>query len=184
MIRLRIEIVISALLAAVPSLPAFGACGGERWNIKTGTDPEAYLISTNRPTRTTIAEMKKWAKPEEGEAGQRKSPQELTAYRFKGKIVSGRKDADGTYLLEIRDSAGRKIAAEIPDPKCVGPQSPFASMIKESWQKAESRFGTEEKTKKKRKRHRKIRISATLTGVPLFDEKGGVEIAPLLDLEF
>ena len=91
-----------------------GACGSERWDVKTGTDTAASKVSLV-PTNTTIAALiaVPSAKPTA-----RESPTETTLWELKDVTLTTLKlESDSDYHLVISDGASSMIA-EIPYPTC------------------------------------------------------------------
>jgi hypothetical protein len=92
-----------------------GACGSERWTVKTGTDTQAPSLSLT-PTLTTIATLD--ALPAAGAGNSRESPTETTLYELRDVTLTELKsESDSDYHLVISDGS-KTMIAEIPYPKC------------------------------------------------------------------
>lgn len=92
-----------------------GACGVERWAVKTGTDPEAPSLSLV-PTVNTIAALA--ALPANGGGAGRESPTETTLYELRDVTLTELKsESDSDYHLVISDGTHTMIV-EIPYPTC------------------------------------------------------------------
>ena len=95
-----------------------GACGVERWAIKTGTDSQAAGISLV-PTPTTITALR--APPAAGGGSSRESPTETTLWELKDVILTElRLEADSDEHLVVTDpsSASDTMIIEVPYPSC------------------------------------------------------------------
>jgi len=92
-----------------------GACGSERWDIKTGTDPGVVGVSLV-PTPTTIAALT--AIPAAGGGASRSAPVEQTLWELTDVTLSIVKlETDSDYHLVVSD-AGHTMIVEIPYPPC------------------------------------------------------------------
>ncbi|MGH7297119.1 MAG: hypothetical protein ACRELB_19430 [Polyangiaceae bacterium] len=92
-----------------------GACGTERWDIKTGTDPQAGGVSLV-PRPTTIAALR--ALPASGGGNARETPTETTLFELKDvTLTQWISESDSDYHLVLSDGAVTMIA-EIPAPSC------------------------------------------------------------------
>src|SRR5262249_31059562 len=104
----------------------------------------------------------------------------LTAYRWEGGSTG-----DSDYHLVLEDDQGSTMVAEIPDPTCVGDESPFASLIASA--RAEFDAVLTATTT-----FRTANIPVQITGVGFFDffhgQRGaapnGIELHPVLDIAF
>lgn len=102
-----------------------GACGTERWNIKTGTDPQAPGLSLE-PTLTTIAALD--ALPAAGGGNSRESPTETTLYELRDVTLTELKiESDSDYHLVISDGT-KTMIVEIPYPTCTS-GSPWTCFV-------------------------------------------------------
>jgi hypothetical protein len=92
-----------------------GSCGSERWNIKTGTDSQASMISLV-PHPNTISALV--ALPAAGGGSSRESPTETTVWELKNVTLTELKaESDSDYHLVISDGTHTMIA-EVPYPGC------------------------------------------------------------------
>ena len=92
-----------------------GACGAERWNIKTGTDSQAPGLSLV-PQPNTIAALV--ALPANGGGSGRESPTETTLWELKDVTLTLIKlETDSDYHMVVSDGTHTMIV-EIPYPTC------------------------------------------------------------------
>jgi hypothetical protein len=92
-----------------------GACGTERWDIKTGTDSQAAGVSLV-PEPNTIATLV--ALTAAGGGNSRESPTETTLWELKDVTLSMIKlETDSDYHMVLSDGSHTMIA-EIPYPTC------------------------------------------------------------------
>lgn len=106
-----------AMTCPGPGSPAHngGACGSERWSIKTGTDSGASAISLV-PRPSTIAKLV--ALPAMVPAYGRESPTEDTVWELKDVTLTELKlETDSDYHLVISDGS-KTMIAEIPYMSC------------------------------------------------------------------
>jgi hypothetical protein len=102
-----------------------GACGSERWNIKTGTDSQASGVSLV-PQPNTIATLV--GLPAAGGGNSRESPTETTLWELKDVTLSMIKlESDSDYHMVLSDGSSTMIA-EIPYPSCAN-GSPWICFI-------------------------------------------------------
>ena len=162
-----------------------GSCGVERWSVKTGTDPDAHLVTTSPVTPQTIAYLDSLPPPSPIPANSRVQPTETTTFVLNATLVQYKLENDSDYHLVLKDSQGNTMIAEIPDPACVGSASPFAAAIAnaraefDAQYTATTSFGT-------------ANIPVQITGVGFFDFAHGqtgvapnaVELHPVLDVVF
>jgi hypothetical protein len=94
-----------------------GACGTERWDIKTGTDPQAAGVSLV-PQSTTIATLRALAA--NGGGSSRESPTETTVWELKDVTLTELKlESDSDEHLVLSDgSATNTMIVEVPYPDC------------------------------------------------------------------
>lgn len=163
-----------------------GACGKERWAVKTGTDDDAAAVSPT-PVGTTVAALRALPAPAPAEIEthptQRIAPVETTLYRVSATLVEYRRETDSDYHLVIADSSGLTMIAEIPSPSCVF-GGPFRPAIGQARQAFDTRFpGAERQTS-----FRTAGVPVTLTGAGFFDFPHGqsgvapnaIELHPVL----
>lgn len=162
-----------------------GSCGVERWSVKTGTDPDAHLVTISPAVPQTIAYLDSLTPPSPIPANSRVQPTETTTFVLNATLVQYKIESDSDYHLVLKDSQGNTMIAEIPDPACVGSGSPFAAAIANARAEfdakytASTSFGT-------------ANIPVQVTGVGFFDFAHGqtgvapnaVELHPVLDIVF
>jgi len=183
------RLVITPLfILALTLLLAPGAraqCNSERWSIKTGTDSGASSINLNSPTATTIANLTAIPAPGTIPDEQRIQPTETTLWRISATLVKFIHAYDSDYHMVFADSAGRTMIAEIPDPDCVGPGSPFAAGIAHARAQFDARFTATEE-------FQEVNVPVQITGVGFFDYQEGqegiapnaIELHPIIDIIF
>jgi hypothetical protein len=103
-------------------------CGVERWAVKTGTDADRNKVSTT-VVSTTLSYLGSRAKPSSYPSTHRIAPYELHTYQVKAYVTQYKIEADSDIHLVLKDSAGRKMIAEIPKLPCVGSTSRWRGAI-------------------------------------------------------
>ncbi len=106
----------TAITCAAPGSPkSSGACGTERWDIKTGTDSQAGGVSLV-PQPTTIATLRALAA--NGGGNSRETPTETTLFELKDvTLTEWLSESDSDYHLVLTEG-GVTMIAEIPGPSC------------------------------------------------------------------
>ncbi len=168
---------LAIALAATQAL----ACGKWRWDIKTGTDPQAAQINVNNIDHVAITDLISLPRPTYYPQNSRIAPTEMQVYNINATIVEIRHEDDGDYHLLAQDSGGNTMITEIPDPQCVGSSSPFIPLIE-----AARSYVTQNWNGSTR-----VNIPASITGVAFFDfpHAGGaapnaIELHPVLKITF
>jgi hypothetical protein len=172
------------LLVLLPGR-TFAQCSGERWSVKTGTDPDATLVNLNSTTATTIASLTSIATPGTLPDNARIQPTETTTWVLNATLVKYARSFDADYHMVFQDSAGRTMIAEIPDPGCIGPGSPFASGIAHARAQFDAMFSATSV-------FQNANVPVQITGVGFFDHfegqegiaPNGIELHPIIDLSF
>jgi hypothetical protein len=177
----------SLCLVLVVFLPGrtFAQCTGERWSVKIGTDPDAALVDPNSTTPTTIAALTGLATPATLPDNARIQPTETTTWVLNATLVKYARSFDADYHMVFSDSAGRTMIAEIPDPGCVGPGSPFAAGIAHARAQFDAMFTATSA-------FQNANVPVQITGVGFFDyfegQEGiapnGIELHPIIDISF
>jgi hypothetical protein len=154
-----------------------GACGSERWNIKTGTDSQASGVSLV-PQPTTIATLT--ALPAAGGGSSRESPTETTLFELKDvTLTEWISESDSDYHL-VLSSGSSTMIAEIPAPSCTT-GSTWACFMS----RARSEFEGQNLSKYPG-------LTVTVRGVGFFDfihgqtgvAPNGIELHPVLQMCF
>ena len=176
-----------ATVAAVVLYPAraFAQCGGERWSVKTGSDPDAVLVNLNSPTPTTIAALTSLTAPGTLPDNKLVQPTETTLFVINATLKQYQKQADSDYHLLLVDGAGHQMIAEIPSPGCVAPGSPFAAGVTRARALFDAKFNATAALKT-------ANIPVQITGIGFFDHlagqtgvaPNGIELHPILDIVF
>jgi hypothetical protein len=97
--------------------------------VKTATDDDRHHVVTT-PKDVSIRYLRGRKTPSYKPQTGRVAPVELTTYRVHARLVEYVREDDGDDHLVLRDSHGRTIIAEIPDPACVAHISPVKSAIR------------------------------------------------------
>lgn len=166
-------------------LSSSGACGVERWAVKTGTDANVSLISLQSITQTTIAALSSLTPPATLPASSRIQPTETTIFQLHDTLTEYKLESDSDYHLVIADASGKTMIVEIPDPSCVGASSPLLSDIQKARAEFDARYtpGSSFQT---------ANVPVTVTGVGFFDflhgqtgvAPNGIELHAVLDIQF
>jgi hypothetical protein len=173
----------AAVLFTVSEL--HGACGVERWSVKTGTDPQASSVNLGSYVSSTIYNFHQSAKPASLPANSRLSPRETTQYRLSGTLIKYVRENDSDYHLVIKDGSGRTMIIELPASNCVGSGSPFGPGIARARQQFDARFTATTSMKT-------TSTPVTIKGVGFWDyihgqtgvAPNGIEVHPVLDITF
>ena len=172
------------LLVLLPGR-TFAQCSGERWSVKTGIDPDATLVNLSSATSTTIASLTGIAAPGTLPDNARIQPTETTTWVLNATLVKYARSFDADYHMVFQDSAGRTMIAEIPDPGCIGPGSPFAAGIAHARAQFDAMFTATTA-------FQNANVPVQITGVGFFDyfegQEGiapnGIELHPIIDIIF
>jgi hypothetical protein len=163
---------------------AGGACGVERWSVKTGTDADASAIDLAHPVTTTIAALTALPQPGSLPADNRIRPTETTVYSIAATMTIYKHETDSDYHVVISDGT-RTMIVESADSGCVGPGSPLAAGIQNARAELDARLTPTSNFKT-------ANLPITVIGVGFFDflhgqtgvAPNGVELHPLLDVQF
>jgi hypothetical protein len=157
-------------------------CGIERWDVKTGTDPNASNVDQASVEKTTIAKLNALAKP--ASPTSRIAPVEDTVYEITATLTAYKIEPDNDYHLALKNKVGTTMIAEIPAPGCVN-GGPFRAAISASRKAFDARF-------KATSSYKTANVSVTIDGVGFFDKihnqrgvaKNGIELHPVLSIVF
>ncbi len=174
--------------------------GSERWQVKTGTDPDARLVSSGPSTKTTVEELSKLARPPELQpatkafppeySAKRAAPVELTIYSVEAEMIALKVEVDGDYHIVLQGASGARVVAEIPDPDhhFTDPSSRWVKEI------AAARKAVDQKVSPDANRTGVIHLRAhvRVTGVGFFDRvhgamgttPNGIELHPVIGIDF
>jgi hypothetical protein len=150
-----------------------GACGSERWSVKTGQDAQAGSISLT-PTVTTIANLVALPAPTSPPSNGRVAPNETTVWQLVNvNITLSKNEADSDKHIVVSDGS-RTMVVEIPDTACVG-NSPWKTLITNARQAFTGQTGV-----------------VSVRGVGFFDKihgqtgiaPNGIELHPILGICF
>jgi hypothetical protein len=178
-----VKFVVCALFFVVSAAHVSAQCNSERWSVKTGTDQDVSQVNLNQKTSTTIQNLTSQATPKTIPANKRINATEKTVWVINATLVKFIHAYDSDYHMVIKDSAGRTMIAEIPDPNCVPIGSPFASGIAHARQQFDAKFTPSDE-------FQTVSVPVTVTGVGFFDYKegqegiapNGIELHPILDI--
>jgi hypothetical protein len=174
-----------ALLPLFLPSQTFAQCGVERWSVKTGTDPDASLVNLSSATSTTISNLSALSPPDLLPDNNRVKPAETTVWVLNATLKEYELAFDSDYHMVITDSAGNTMIAEIPDPACVGPGSPFAAGIAHARAQFDAVFTATDS-------FQIANVPIQITGVGFFDFIEGqegvapnaFELHPIIDIKF
>lgn len=101
-----------------PEAPTAAACGRERWDVKTLTDPAASSVNL-APQISSVAQLAQ-TPPSSATYGpdMPRQPAEERSYTVSGTLTFAKTEADSDFHLVIQDPTGVTMVAEIPDPAC------------------------------------------------------------------
>lgn len=176
--------LVASALVAIGVTPAHATCGGTRWTVKTGADPDAASIDAGSPTATTIASLASLVPPDPLPDGTRVQPTETTVFRLAASLTGYQHTDDQDYLLVLTDG-GQTMTAHVPDPSCVDPTSPLLAAISNARSQIDDRYTPSD-------RLTPVDVPVTVTGVGFFstdprqpgDAPNGIQLHPLLDISF
>ena len=126
-LTLAVTVLIASLTAVALAQPpkpvggggSGGACGVERWSVKTLQDPAGRALNLSRGTKTTVPKLR--ALPvRRGPGGSRGRGVESTVYEVRARLVEAKIEEDSDIHLVIRSltSSGTMIV-ELPlAPSC------------------------------------------------------------------
>ena len=180
-----VKFVVCALFFVVSAAHVSAQCNSERWSVKTGTDQDVSQVNLSSKVSTTIQSLTSLATPKSIPSNKRINSTEKTVWVVNATLVKFIHAYDSDYHMVIKDSAGRTMIAEIPDPNCVPAGSPFASGIAHARQQFDARFTASDE-------FQTVSVPVTVTGVGFFDYKegqegiapNGIELHPILDIVF
>jgi len=162
-----------------------GACGAERWAVKTLSDADRERVNL-RPVNTTIEALIAMQRPVAPSAAGRTDPVEVTVYQVEARLLWLFTETDNDYHLVLASARDTTITmiAEVPDPGCAGAcASGFASVYAQVRQKLLDYLNSPQSV---------ARPLVRITGVGFFDyihgQRGvapnGIELHPVLAVEF
>lgn len=156
-------VLIAAMLAL--SASTAGACGVERWDVKTLTDPAARQVNFTPKPSTVTQLMSLPAPPHLGV----RNVTERSTVTVRVTLVAFKMEGDGDIHLVVGDptSPGMTMIVEFPDLACTrGAQHRWAMEVARgrliSWSGQPSRT-----------HYKSLTGTATITGVLFFDFKHG-----------
>lgn len=160
-------------------------CGVERWAVKTGTDAGASQVDLSKVTDTTVAALGAIPAPSQLPDASRVAPVETTVYRVQATLTGFKQESDSDYHLILSDGQGHTMIAEIPDPACVGQNSPFLPDIAAARAAFDAKYTASSS-------FQNISVPVTVTGAGFFDFPHGqdgvapnaIELHPVLDIQF
>ena len=118
-VRGLVAVTLSLPLGLLPLAAATaGACGVERWSVKTGADMDAGRIDLARVVPTTVEDLTKLQAPASLPADARVAPTETTVYSVTALITVYKREDDGDIHAVISSGASTMIV-EFADPACV-----------------------------------------------------------------
>src|SRR6185503_19466730 len=180
----RLLLCAFAMLLLTPA-QSLAQCGGERWAVKTGADPDASLIDMVSPTSTTLTDLTSFIAPTLLPDNNRIQPTETTLWVVNATLKQYQKQADSDYHLLLIDGAGHQMIAEIPSPNCVNASNRFYSGIVRARADFDARYSATSSLKT-------ANVPVQIMGVGFFDylagqtgvAPNGIELHPILDIVF
>jgi hypothetical protein len=153
---------------------ASGACGTQRWDVKTGTDSAATGVSL-LPTLFTLPNMNLITQPSTLPTA-RLAPTETTVYAMQDvSLTFARLEDDSDYHLVISDTAGHTMITEVPFPGCVK-SGPWQCLISRARASVEAGIGVSNLQLDQGHNHN---FTVSIVGVGFFDpEHGQFGVAP------
>ncbi len=163
-----------------------GACGKERWPVKTMSDPQASQVDLT-PVDTTVPDLTSLRAPKTLPEDGRVVPTEFTTYRLTARLVEAKIEADEDIHLVIADPKNSRdtMIVELPNPTCAGAStSRVVQQMSTVRQAFVGRFGAPPTTHFER-----ISGTAQITGIAFFDflhgqtgvAPNGIEIHPVIE---
>jgi RyR domain len=154
------------------------ACGHERWDVKTLTDPGASQVNLT-PQVATVGDLVDLPAPLEPTS---RVAQELNSYQVSGTITLAKQEADSDIHMVLQDADGRTMIIEAPCPDCAQ-TSTVAAQISTVRQAVEKQFPTAASGGRE-----DASVAVTVTGVAFFDRlhgqdgvaPNGIELHPVL----
>jgi hypothetical protein len=102
-----------------PTSVAQTACGTERWDVKTLTDPAANSVDFT-PRLATVEQLAALPVPGPLRLHTPRYPDEMRSYRVSAQLISFKLEHDSDIHLVIAGTSGATMIVELPDPDCVG----------------------------------------------------------------
>lgn len=167
-------------------------CGSDRWDVKTGSDPDISAVNM-QPHSTTVHAFIQHQRPAQWhtnlvrqvnlEAGPGEPAVEATLWKLKDiKLMEWRREGDHDIHLVVMDANGSPdevLDVEFPDPACKGA---IASPLKQKMQQARSDLIAA--CGQPPSGYKKITGTATIEGIGFFDKTNhgpsGIELHPAL----
>ncbi len=159
------------------------ACGVERWDVKTLTDPDAANVRFT-PRWTTVDPLRRLRSPGVGRDDPRIGGVETTTYRLRGRLVEMKYEEDRDIHLVIAQPGRRThtMIVEFPAYSCTR-----GALKRQKMRTARSALRAA-CGRASRSTFSRLRGSATITGVGFFDVKhgqtgvapNGIELHPVI----
>lgn len=161
------------------------ACGRERWNVKTLTDPAAAQVDLT-PIPSTIEALRALPMPGPILFGTPRLSQERHSYAVAAQLLWDKLEADGDFHVVIAGQSGATMIAEIPDPGCAA-GSAIGTTLARVRGEFVAKFGAPSPERFERVRGTaRVRITGVLFFDVLHGQRGvapnGVELHPVLGL--
>ncbi len=167
---------------------ANGACGQERWPVKTMSDSMAKQVDLT-PINTTVSELTSLRAPKTLPQNGRVVPTELNTYQLTARLVEAKLEPDNDVHIVVADPKhpDDTMIVEIPSPACPAvSHSRVQQQISTVRQEFVGRFGTPPTTY-----FRDLSGTARITGIGFFDFQHGqtgvapnaIELHPVIDFQ-
>lgn len=155
---------------------ANGACGQERWPVKTMSDSMAGQVDLT-PIKTTVSELTSLSAPKTLPRNGRVVPTELNTYQLTAQLLKAKLESDNDIHIVVAAPNNRSdtMIVEIPSPACPAvSHSRVEQQISTVRQQFVARFGVPPST-----HFEDISGTAQITGVGFFDyQHGQTGVAP------
>ncbi len=161
-------------------------CGGFRFSVKTGTDPDARHIHLGSVRPATVAALTALPAPRTLPTNSRIPPTETTVFRVHATLDRyAYIPIDSDYHLILKDAAGHTMITEIPDPACVGGSSPLKPAVAQARATFDARYQATGNLQN-------AGVPVTVIGIGFFDRlhgqvgvaPNGIELHPVLHIWF
>lgn len=159
-------------------------CGVERWEVKTLQDDRAHLVDFT-PLDTTVNALRRKRAPDIDDDTPRIAAVETTTYRVRAQLVGFKKERDSDIHLVIGSPRDRRrtMIVEFPTASC----APLASATARA-KMTRARRALTDACGSPTRSYRRLRGTATITGVGFWDEihgqtgvaPNGIELHPVI----
>jgi hypothetical protein len=182
---IRVFALAVLLIALIAPASASQACGKERWPVKVGEDQDIARVDP-AAVPTTIFKLRQIGAPLNPAVrkDKRYKPTEFETFEINGQVTLIKLEADDDYHIVVKDTKGRTMIVESPDPKCAS-KSRFLKEITDVRNAIDSFFGGPIAGSQTAQS-----VYITASGIAFFDQihgqtgvaPNGIELHPILDI--